>query len=406
MKLSANVFFLFSFLISGCAVVPEWSSELPYEPPRPPKVGDVLHLGTGHYVTERQMLANSAFYPLVYVGEVHDNPASHTLQLKVLQEMARRHPGKVALGMEMFTTEQQAALDRWIAGELDERAFLKQSRMYSEGWGQYFELYRELMEFCRDNRIPIVGLNVDKKLARTVAMTPLPKLKLEDRERIPEMDMRDQYQRTMIQNIFGAHIKGSKMLESFYRRQTLWDETMAQSVADYMKSNPGMRMLVIAGGWHIEYGFGIPRRVHRRLPIPYLTIAGETLSVPKEKQDQMMDVDIPEFPMPPADYVVFQEYEIFKKQGVTLGVLLDDSEPDRGIKITGVIPGSSADQAGGKKGEYLARFDGDDLKESFDLIYAVKQKSVGDTAELTVTGEEGERKVMVTFQAKQEHDKK
>ena len=401
------IFTLLSALIlTGCAVVPQWNSELPYQPSQAPQVGDILHLETGHYVSEKQMLANTGFYPLVYVGEVHDNPASHTLQLKVLKAMVKRRPGKVALGMEMFTAEQQVALDKWVAGELDERAFLKESRMYSEGWGHYYELYRELLEYCRDNQIPIVGLNVDKKLARTVAMTPLTKLELRDRERIPEMDMQDRYQRTMIQEIFGAHIKSNTMLESFYRRQTLWDETMAQSVADYMKSNMGMRMLVIAGGWHIEYGFGIPRRVHRRLPIPYLTIGGETLTIPVEKQGQMMDVDMPEFPMPPVDYLAFQEYEIFKKKGVSLGVLIDDSEAGKGVKVTGVIPGSTADKAGIKKGNYLLRLDGERLNESFDLVYAVKQKSEGDKAALVVKDEQGERTVAVTFiSVKKRHGK-
>ena len=68
------------------------------------------------------MLSSLIGYPLVYVGELHDNPASHRLQVEILKAMQASHPGKVALGMEMFNNEQQVALDRWVAGELSEKS--------------------------------------------------------------------------------------------------------------------------------------------------------------------------------------------------------------------------------------------------------------------------------------------
>jgi uncharacterized iron-regulated protein len=37
-------------------------------------------------------------------------------------------------------------------------------------------------------------------------------------------------------------------VESFFRRQTLWDESMAASVADYMQEYPDHHMVIIAGG--------------------------------------------------------------------------------------------------------------------------------------------------------------
>ena len=275
-RLTGILFFSFFIILGGCSRTSlQWDSEAPYPPPIAPEIGDILHTATGHYINQQQMFSSLTRYPLVYVGETHDNPASHRLQLEILKAMQARHPGQVALGMEMFNNEQQGALNRWVAGELSEKEFLRESRWF-ENWGSDFELYRELLEFSRQQQTPVIGLNVPRALGRKVSMTPLDQLDRETRERLPEMDMSDPYQRVMIENVFGAHGAGAPMVESFFRRQTLWDEAMAATVADYMQEHPGYHMVIIAGGWHVEYGFGIPRRVHRRLPLPYALVGGIT----------------------------------------------------------------------------------------------------------------------------------
>ena len=44
---------------------------------------------------------------IIYVGETHDNPASHRQELQVLKAVAERYPGQVSLGMEMFNAGHQ-----------------------------------------------------------------------------------------------------------------------------------------------------------------------------------------------------------------------------------------------------------------------------------------------------------
>ena len=378
--LARNLLYTFIFFLAGCSnTPPQWDSEAPYKPARAPEIGDILHTATGHYIDQRELYSSLNRYPLVYVGEQHDNPASHRLQLEILRAVQARYPGQVALGMEMFNSEQQAALDRWVAGELSEKEFLRESRWF-ENWGADFELYRELLEFSRDQKIPVIGLNVPRALGRKVSMTPLDELDRETREKLPEMDMSDPYQRAMIEKIFAVHEAGAPVVESFFRRQTLWDEAMAATVADYMREHPDHHMVVIAGGWHVSYGFGVPRRVHRRLPLPYTLVGGHNLEVPEEKRDQLMDVQIPNFPMRAVDYLVYQEYEVFKPARVSLGVLLEDSDDQEGLLVADRVSGSAAAGAGINQGDRLLRFDGVLLEDSFDLIYAVRTKRPGESA--------------------------
>jgi len=389
-------------VLSGCSsVTPLGDPEFPYLPESAPQRGDILHLPTGVYVTAGQMLQAASDARIVYVGETHDNPASHRLELQVLKALAERYPHRVALGMEMLTPAQQPALDAWVAGELSEKEFLKQSKWY-DIWRMNFAYYRDLFVYARDHRIPLLGLNADKQLVRAVGRHPLSELEPEQREQLPEMDLADPYQSALVESIYSGHSAGQAMLDGFQRVQTLWDETMAQNIATYMKSPLGddVHLLVIAGGNHIRNGFGIPRRVFRRIPLSYQLIGSHELSIPAGMEDRLMDVTLPNFPMPAWDYLVYTDYETLPDQ-VKLGVMLAD---DAGkVLITGVVPGSAAAGAGIREGDQVLAIDGEAVTESFDLVYAVQQKQPGEHGELTIRRDAEELQLAVTFSVPPAH---
>ncbi|HEY7746735.1 MAG TPA: ChaN family lipoprotein, partial [Desulfuromonadales bacterium] len=334
-------------LAAGCALGPQLSGnpEAPYPPARPPAVGDILHIPTGYYVSEEQMLAVATDARIVYVGETHDNPASHRLELTLLRAMAERYPGGVALGMEMFTPDQQETLDRWVSGELTEKEFLKQSR-WQEQWQMDFEYYQPLLAFARERHIPVIGLNAPKSLVKSTAREDLGELSDEERRRLPEMDREDPYHGAFVTAMYSDHGHGNSGLEGFRRVQTLWDETMAESITRYLVSPAGntRRMVVVAGGNHIRHGFGIPRRVFRRLPTSYILIGSKELDIPEDKRDRLMDVEVPRFPMPPYDFLAFTEYEDLARTGVRLGVMLEEAEGK--VRVKAVLPNSAAEAAG------------------------------------------------------------
>ena len=347
-----------------------------------PAVGDIVHLPTGVAVSLEQMTAAVSDTRIVYVGETHDNPAAHRLELQVLKALRERYPEQVSLGMEMFNTEQQPVLDQWVAGSLSEKDFLKESNWYGV-WGQDFAYYRELVTYARDQQIPIIGLNVPAELRRKVGMTPLEELDEETRAVLPEMDMNDPYQTAMTEAIFAEHTQGRAMLEGFQRVQTLWDEAMAENIVKHLESiGPQQRMVVVAGGNHVRYGFGIPRRAYRRLPVSYALVGISEVSVPSDKQSKIMNVDLPMYPMVPYDYMVFTEYETLPGERVKLGVRMREEEDQ--VVIEAVVPDSAADQAGIEEGDIILAIDDVAIKENFDLVYEIKQRVIGEDAVITV----------------------
>ena len=403
-SLSLLILLTTTVLLTGCAMPSSnrfGTPSLPYPPDKTPVVGDILHLPTGVFVLPKQMLAAATDSRVVYVGETHDNPASHRLQLDVLRAMADRYPGQLSLGMEMFNTEQQAVLDRWVAGEIDEKTFLKESDWYGN-WRMDFAYYQEILDFAREQRIPVLALNAPKDLVDAVGETPVAEMPADLQDRLPEMDMTDPYQRAMSEAVFADHPVGEQQVERFIRVQTLWDEIMAANVAEELqRKGPAHRMVVLAGGNHVRYGFGIPRRVFRRLPVSYTLIGGREIEVPKEKQARMMDVEKPDYPLLPYDYLVFTSYESLPGDKVMLGIQM--KEEDGQVVVSGVMPESTAAAAGVSKGDVILKLGTVDVQEMFDLVYEVGQKQTGDETVLTVE-RDGERlELPVLFKPLPEH---
>jgi len=376
-------------LMSACAPSQRLlgDPENPYPSSREPQIGDILHLPTGVYVDQQALFDNVARVQVVYVGETHDNPASHRLQLEILKHLAQTNPGKLTMGMEMFTPEQQPVLDRWTAGELEEKQFLKEVGWF-DNWRMNFALYRDLLSFCKDNGIPVLALNANKALQKKVGRVPFDELTDEEQEQLPEIDMDDPYQRAMVEAVFTDHQMGDSMLDGFLRVQTLWDESMADNIAAHLRAvGKDHQIIVIAGGNHVRYGYGIPRRVFRRVPASYLLVGSREIKISVEKQDRLMDVVKPNYPMPPYHFVQMTEYEDLENPGVKMGIMLD--EADQGLLISAVIPGSVAEKSGVLKDDIFIKMDDIELKEPFDLIYELNRKAIGDKIEITLLrGEE------------------
>ncbi|HYN38683.1 MAG TPA: ChaN family lipoprotein, partial [Rhodospirillales bacterium] len=118
-------------------------------------------------MSEAVILERAAAAPIVLLAEVHDDPAHHAWQLRMLSAL-RGRGRPLVLGVEMLPRRAQPDLDRWVAGELSERAFLQAVR-WQETWGHDPALYLPVFRFARDHRIPMLAMNVDRSLVAKVA---------------------------------------------------------------------------------------------------------------------------------------------------------------------------------------------------------------------------------------------
>ncbi len=372
---------------------------MPYPPKGGAKVEEIYHLPTGLKLSLGGMMDMLAGARLVSVGETHDNLNDQRVELTVIRELYRRFPGKVAIGMEMFREPQQAVLDRWTRGELTELQFLKESRWY-QTWGYDFGAYREILRFARDNRIDVIALDPAKELQDEVSRTGLDNLPEEVRRKLPRLDESDPWQRAALRGVFVGHVGhggGEAAFDAFYRVQLLWEETMAQRVVEYLSSprGEGKRMVTITGAWHVKYGFGLPKKVIRRMPMPYAIVLTEELSTPEQKEGRLMETAVPDIPLVAADFAWYVPFNSIGEKRVRMGIRM--AQADGKLLVESVVPGSPAAAAGIEKGDQLLSFDGHPLEDAVDLTYLVDEKAAGDQAEVVVVRRGQRKTVRLTF---------
>jgi len=303
-------------LLTGCAAHgTHLNVESPYKDLATLQKGEILHLATGQIVSEPQLLEYLCRYRIIYVGETHDSLDDHGVQSTVFKGLHERSPENLALGLEMLPRDAQADLDAYIRGEMDQEGF---RRLWTLHWGHTFPYYKEILGYAREHGIKVLALNTEDDLKKAVREKPVEEIEADLADRLPEMDLNDPHHRAVIEAIFEAHHMGPRDTEAFYRVQVLWDEAMAQTAAEYLESpeGQGKQLVVFAGGHHVRYGYGIPRRLFRRVPIPFVTVLPLAVEIPENKQDRMMDVEAPALPMPPGDFlwaVGYTDLEDIKK---------------------------------------------------------------------------------------------
>jgi uncharacterized iron-regulated protein len=219
---------------------------------------------------QQEILAQLQTANVVYLGETHDSESDHQQQLAIIQALFK-HKSKLAIGMEMFQRPAQPLLDRYLAAKITATE-LRQQTEFDRRWGFKWEYYAPILEFAKANRLPIIALNTPTEITRKVAKQGLESLTPAELQYIPpiaEIDRSNAKYQQMILASYQQHAGivsiASKSFDRFYTAQLLWDETMAERIANFVKQNPDDRMIVLAGRSHIIYGYGIPDRVFRRL---------------------------------------------------------------------------------------------------------------------------------------------
>lgn len=207
--------------------------------------------------------------PIVYLGETHDHPPDHDAQLDIIQRIHARQPN-LAIALEMFQKPFQASLDQYLKGTLTEAELLAQTE-YKKRWGFSWDFYAPILRFAKANQIPVLAINTPSEVTRKVARTGLESLAPEDLKWIPplaEIDTTNEQYRQRLLEIYQSSHQGhgnSAGFDRFFQAQVLWDETMADAIAQYWRKHPDRKVVVLVGQGHLLYGDGIPSRVKRRL---------------------------------------------------------------------------------------------------------------------------------------------
>jgi uncharacterized iron-regulated protein len=211
-------------------------------------------------------------YDVVFVGEFHDHIANHLAQLALLRSLHQRLP-KLALSMEQFERDRQSKLDDYLAGKIGEETLTN-----GLGWNDYAQAYRPLVEYAKDNRLPVIAANAPRDIVRCVAREGaayLNRLSAAQRSLVAaELHAEDGPYKQKFLRFAGddpAHGgsgdgKAKQRMENNFTAQVSRDDTMAESIANFLQANPGYHLLHVTGAFHVAGKLGTVERLRVRMP--------------------------------------------------------------------------------------------------------------------------------------------
>lgn len=243
-------------VLGGCATAP-----VPMQDVLP---GEVF-APDGRTVSPTQLVERARVSAYVLLGEGHTVACDHRVQADVLAALARAGM-PLTLGLEMVPVDLQPVLDRCNAGQIgvDE---LEKELNWGEIWGHAFEGYAPVLREAVKFGVPLVALNVPKRIVSAVSDKGLEGVAEADRRYLPTRIIPpSDAQAASLHEEFKRHqgmmsegkIKDEE--QRFLLVQSLWDTVMAENAARARKSLGGV-MLILAGSGHVEYRWGIAHRL-------------------------------------------------------------------------------------------------------------------------------------------------
>ncbi|TDN97839.1 MULTISPECIES: ChaN family lipoprotein [Halomonas] len=336
-------------------------------------------LAGGETRTTAGMMTELAGAQVVLLGEQHDRLDHHRWQLHTLAALHAHHPSLV-IGLEMLPREAQPALDAWVAGELDEAAFLEQSG-WRQAWGFDPALYLPILHFARMQRIPLLALNVSPELRGRLASEGWQAVPAQQRFGItPPAPALPDY-RASLEAIYAEHADRDddpENLERFISAQLVWDRAMATALVD--ATAPGTLVAGLMGQGHL--GNGVPYQLkdlgvddHRSL-LPWTP--GPDCQPPATRADALFvlgDESAFQLPEPPR-----------------LGVLI--GEHADGVLVQGIAPGSVAEAAGLAAEDVIITAAGQPMAKPADLTEVIGRQAPGTLLPLEIL-RHGERQELL-----------
>lgn len=238
---------LVAALLSACQAslpaLPAWQSP---EGLQHAELGQIVALRTGAQLTPAQLLERLAVAPKVLVGEQHDNPDHHALQLWLLRALAAQRP-QGSLLLEMLTLDQQAKVDHVRAAIAAGQAPLDilSALAWQPGWA--WSLYGPLVQHALHQSYPLLAANLERREIMQI-YTQVPHLQGQASTAQPVRE-------ALLKQIRQSHcdLLPEGQLPAMLAVQQQRDRRMAEALI----AAPGPSLLV-AGAFHVRRELGVP----------------------------------------------------------------------------------------------------------------------------------------------------
>lgn len=214
-----------------------------------------LYDGKGDKITFSEMMNRAATNQVFLFGEYHDQPICHWLQKEILYKLHSEKSSSLKVGMEMFESDDQLKIEEYFNGFISQSKFEAEARI----WKNYKTDYKDVLEYCRENKLTFVGTNVPGRYANLVfreGIERLNDLPTESKSYMPplpiEIDLSIPSYARLLEMGGGGHSPNGN---NFPNAQALRDATMAFQILKHFTD--GDYFYHLNGAYHSDDYEGI-----------------------------------------------------------------------------------------------------------------------------------------------------
>ena len=210
-------------------------------------VGKIWHASSASFVSEEDFWQDVAQSRFLILGEKHDNPDHHDLQLKVLSTLIQQ-ASLSSLTLEMLDSTSNEALESLSQQEISDAEQLRDFIGWdSDGWDWNF--YGPLVELVHRHSLPIYSGNISGETVGAVYGQPTP----------PEIAaiFGETVMDRLTQDIDESHcgLLPESQFAAMVRVQQTRDYTMASQL---LGAEADELAVLIAGNYHARQDLGVP----------------------------------------------------------------------------------------------------------------------------------------------------
>lgn len=230
---------------------------------------DVEYYYQGKKIDLDKAVNISQNYDVVFFDEYHDQKFIHEAELSFLQEMYKQNKDMI-LSMEMFEKDIQPVMDKYLNSEITEIEFIDNSRP----WENYQTDYKPLVEFAKEKDIFVLASNIPRRIANQYTKVgDLDLIEANDKQYLPQIHLVEfeayynKFKNYMSTGDESSHmVMTPERIEAFYKAQCLKDDTMAESIVEFLNEHKDTKVLHVQGAFHGDEHLGVVEKVNKLNP--------------------------------------------------------------------------------------------------------------------------------------------
>ena len=261
---------------------------------------------TGAPASQEGAASGAAATDACIIGENHGHPLGLATAAALWDDVLKR-TDKAALSLEFFDRDEQSRVDDYLAGLTDEKTFRMRTGRTASA---YPEGHRAMVEAAKAAKRPVIASNAPRAQVRAAGkegydrlatLTPEQRRLVRIPDAIPTGKYRGDFDkvRSDPKAAHGPPPKTEedrrKQLDAAFRGQSLWDWTMADSIASALAAGD-KPVFQVVGRFHEDFGGGLVQALEKLRP----GVRVMTVSFVDAWSDSLRDEDKGR-----ADYVVY-----------------------------------------------------------------------------------------------------